>query len=79
MFGWLAWRISEDTPVKRCRYTASGHRCEADAVAKIQRGRKREQWWHYCADHMFGRRISGRRVWVIRMVAIGDELSGGPS
>jgi hypothetical protein len=42
-------------------------------VAMIQRGRKREQWWHYCADHMFGRRVSGRRVWVIHTVPTKDN------
>jgi hypothetical protein len=71
VFGWLAWRVV-DQP-KRCRDINHGVRCIADSVAVIQRGRKREQWWHYCADHMFGRKVNGRRVWVIHTVPTKDN------
>lgn len=70
VFGWLAWRIiGPDEKPMRCRELS----CDELAVAKINRGRKKEQWWRYCPLHMFGRRISGQRVWVIHTIAVEDE------
>lgn len=69
-FGWLAWRvIREDEKPMTCRERG----CNELAVAKINRGRKREQWWRYCGAHLFGRRISGQRVWVIHTIPVGED------
>jgi len=73
VFGWLSWRVISPEEAKRCRWTDHGIRCENQSVAKLNRGRKDERWWHYCADHMFGRRIDGRRVWVIHTIEEADR------
>lgn len=75
VFGWLAWRVVAEGDAKQCRDIAAGKRCTNTSVAMIQRGRsgKREQWWHYCPDHMFGRRVDGQRVWVINTVRDGES------
>lgn len=58
---------------KRCRYTVGpGHRvCGAPAEAALNRRRHsagaRPDWWCYCGEHLYGRRIrdgvvEGRRL-----------------
>lgn len=65
--GWLAWLPTDEG--KRCRFTNGGSRCENTAVAKLNRRRVGEPiWWHYCAEHLYGRAISGQRVWVIHTI-----------
>jgi hypothetical protein len=55
--------------VRRCRYGRPS--CKAASVARLNRGRVgATEWWHYCADHLYGRWIlNGRLVqWVVRRV-----------
>ena len=54
------WRVLPPTlrpPL--CRRSGPGHVfCENEAVAEFQRQRSgRGEWWGYCADHLYGRRI----------------------
>ncbi len=53
------WRVvtGPECDLRRCRWGAGfGKRsCRRPSVAKMNRGREREQWWHYCEDHLYGR------------------------
>lgn len=69
--GWHSWRVVSEP--KQCRFAAGARgadRCESESVAMLNRARSggREQWWHYCAEHMYGRVVDGRRVWVINTI-----------
>lgn len=54
----------------RCRATG----CNGNAVAALNRGirtrsgEKRDSWWYYCPDHMYGRRIMHGKVKVRYLV-----------
>ena len=48
---------------RRCRYKGCGRR----AVAKLMRP---NGWWHYCDQHLYGRRIVGTTI--ERRVAVGS-------
>ena len=58
-FGAGEWEVLEPETAKTCRYTIGRQRCLNKSVARLNRSRipKYQQWWHYCEDHMFGRRI----------------------
>lgn len=72
-FGWMAWRVAV-AGVRQCRNFTLGARCSNQSVAKVNRGKNAEQWWHYCPEHMYGRRVDGQRVWVIHTIrAAGGE------
>jgi hypothetical protein len=71
--GWMAWLVVEPADARQCRFTNGGVRCHNQSVAKIQRGRKAEQWWHYCGDHLYGRVVDGRRIWVIHTIRIDEN------
>ena len=56
------WRPPTDAERDRlgCRWTLGpGHfTCRAEPVAMLARGyRDRVQWWAYCRDHLYGRRL----------------------
>lgn len=58
------WQLLEEPDtVRRCRFGRPS--CRAPSVARFRRGRS---WWHYCADHLYGRWILGGRVvaWKLR-------------
>lgn len=53
------WELLGPEVERRCRFKGCGER----AVARMNRGLTRngylrELWWHYCPDHLYGRRIS---------------------
>lgn len=48
--------------------------CKRPSVARLLRahsGSRRGQWWHYCADHLYGRWIEDGQVvgWRLRKAA----------
>lgn len=53
-----------DPGKRKCRQV----KCGADAVAALNRGlrvadgTRRDSWWYYCADHLYGRRIMHGKV-----------------
>jgi hypothetical protein len=60
---------------RKCRML----RCQKPAVAALRRTRRNAskltpyptyigQWWHYCEDHMYGRRINNGVVESLRLV-----------
>lgn len=62
--GGQGWRVlDEDEERRPCRHGAGPGRkaCGRPSVAKLNRGRWSVQrgttssWWHYCADHLYGR------------------------
>lgn len=59
------WKISD---VGRCRFTVDRRACGAPSVAALRRGSRRPSWWHYCAEHLYGRWIEGGRVMTWRLV-----------
>lgn len=69
-FGWHAWRVVAPETAKRCRWRENAWRCPNQSVAKLDRSKRGigDHWWHYCADHLFGRAVDGRRVWVIHTI-----------
>jgi len=67
--GWRAGGSSSH----RCRYMLNGRSCGAPSVARFNRPRHlktgiRPTWWHYCADHMYGRWVENGVVmtWHVR-------------
>lgn len=56
-----SWEVLIDIEPMGCRYTTGPGRatCRKPSVARLNRGARgaRPQWWHYCGDHLFGRRI----------------------
>lgn len=56
-----SWHLAADEG-RKCRQS----RCPNAAVAKFKRhhsyGPRRWQWWHYCAEHLYGRWIENGRV-----------------
>lgn len=44
--------------------------CGKPAIAELNRARhgKPDNWWAYCAEHMFGRWVEDGRVWQWRVV-----------
>jgi hypothetical protein len=65
------WRLETN---RQCRQMEGHHhRCPNQAVAALNRGRRRhgkgsaDSWWAYCADHLFGRWIEDGRVmcWIL--------------
>lgn len=64
------WAISELPDSKRCKFTVAFRTyCNEPSAAALRRGRQRPQWWHYCANHLYGRRINEGRVEVQVLVA----------
>lgn len=49
--------LSEPDQSRLCRGDVG---CEKHPVAKLNRSRRPgvEQWWFYCGDHLYGRRIN---------------------
>lgn len=62
------WKLGGDG--RKCRMK----RCANEAVAGFQRGRWTKNhgrilvWWHYCADHLYGRKIEDGVVKFRRLV-----------
>lgn len=67
-FGWMAWRAVYPAQARQCRNFTLRTRCTNTSVAMMNRGKTVEQWWHYCPEHMYGRRVDGVRVWVIHTI-----------
>ena len=62
-FVWVAdpdWVLLQEGSTAKCRYTIAKYRiCRAPGVAQLQRG---DQWWAYCGEHLYGRRIRNGHV-----------------
>lgn len=66
-----------ETP-RRCRWLLNRRACGKPSVAKMNRGKTSytggsvgktsEAWWHYCADHLYGRWIEDGRLMHWRLV-----------
>lgn len=58
----------------RCRRQTPVSRCDAEAVAELNRGRhtaagvRVSSWWRYCPEHMYGKWIEDGVVleWILR-------------
>jgi hypothetical protein len=61
-----AWKLIDDG--RYCRRPGCGN----VAVAALDRKHKRNRWWAYCADHLYGRKIEGGVVKRERLVKIED-------
>lgn len=73
--GLLAWRLSDGE--HRCRAGASRHikACGRPAMAALNRrmtSSGRDNWWHYCEEHMFGRWIEDGQIWTWVLREIGE-------
>lgn len=67
------WRPDDDWFVGtrssgRCRFAVGRRACGAPAVASLRRGTTHTQWWDYCGEHLYGRRLVDGVVmqWVMR-------------
>ncbi|KKL41712.1 hypothetical protein LCGC14_2367560 [marine sediment metagenome] len=71
---WIAdpdWVLLQEGSTAKCRYTISFRRiCKVSGVAQLKRG---NQWWAYCGEHLYGRRIRDGRVEV--SVAKGSPMA----
>jgi hypothetical protein len=60
------WALKTGMP---CRFTVGpGHRaCCRPSVARLDRHNRRNRFWSYCADHLYGRWIEDGQVmhWVL--------------
>jgi hypothetical protein len=75
-YEWCAdegWKIGGDG--RKCRML----RCPKPAIAAFERRRRSKKtggytwnWWHYCADHMYGRKIKDGVVKFRRLVLEGE-------
>lgn len=80
------WKLASG---RQCRMMGGGRRrCPEPAVAAVNRGmrlwlrgngRDVESWWHYCADHLYGRWIENGvlMIWVVRPVPSGGGTDHG--
>lgn len=78
-----AWRVVDETEglARRCRAGAGPHHpaCGRPSVAAFNRGisrayePRRDCWWHYCLEHLYGRRVRAGHVEVTRLVPIGHD------
>jgi hypothetical protein len=64
------WRLVSG---KRCRLLVEGRKgCGEPSVAEFNRSysSRRENWWAYCPDHLYGNWIEGGQVmhWILRKV-----------
>jgi hypothetical protein len=62
------WRLITDDRSRTCRRRS----CDEPAVAELQRGSTRLQWWAYCGDHMYGRWLEDGEVVEYRLRGIGE-------
>jgi hypothetical protein len=66
------WEVTDEA--RKCRMV----RCPNTAVARMRRsftGRRSGRgwrWWHYCADHLYGRKIENGAVLIRRVVRTTD-------
>lgn len=53
------WRVVPADESKPCRYTVGPDKrtCKLPSAAKLDRGRDRRNWWHYCENHLYGRML----------------------
>lgn len=59
----LEWTVLGPEDERRpCRFGRYGF-CRQPSVAILWRGRRRQQPWHYCADHLYGRWIEAGKVY----------------
>ena len=59
-----SWVLLGQYTSLKCRWR-SGHplvKCLNRVVAEVMRGRRRQTWWVYCSDHLYGRRVVDGRV-----------------
>jgi hypothetical protein len=69
------WVVLDKADEHRCRYVG-GHpqaHCPNRAVAALNRkrwwrGRFVDSWWHYCADHLYGRQVVDGVLYIRRLV-----------
>lgn len=71
------WKLVDEVEGDRyrCRWGGGGgsRACGRPSVAALNRGRhtwmgRVDQWWHYCAEHLYGRRIENGVVLHRRLV-----------
>lgn len=84
IIGGMAWRVVDQVegvrhPCRQRKDKSNGERatCRSISVAAIDRGRtprgggpRRVAWWHYCADHLYGRWIEDGKVFSWRVEEI---------
>jgi hypothetical protein len=66
------WQVVPPEQPRVCRRP----KCDALSVAKLLRGSATKAWWHYCADHLYGRQIHDGHVWAVRVVPSPSEDTG---
>lgn len=61
-----AWRVVPPDQAQPCRWRAAHLTCGVPSVAKLLRSTPpSNNWWHYCADHLYGRHVHNGVVWTI--------------
>lgn len=56
----LDWQVISPEDARPCRFTTAHHQtCKRASVARLKR---KTQWWHYCEQHLYGRRIRNQVV-----------------
>lgn len=71
------WRLIPSERVRRCARPW----CPTTAIVELNRGPfrrdRRDAWWAYCAEHMYGRRIIADRIYVkVRRGSPAHEAAG---
>lgn len=59
--GELRWELVQGSQAKQCRWTDQRVRCTNLSVVRLNRAHTaagHPRWWHYCEQHLFGRRIN---------------------
>lgn len=70
------WRV--DNSGRRCRMLVARRACGKPCVLRFNRwmnkrgGRRVPSWWHYCAEHTYGRWIENGVVmhWVLQPIGV---------
>lgn len=78
------WRVVDELEghERRCRYGAGGGRrsCGKPSVAALARTHHRDGgrypvWWHYCEQHLYGRRLDEARRFVLTRRLVDEDAA----
>jgi len=79
-----AWEVINPADAKQCRWVDGGQRCTAQSVARLDRTWRtsdqrdaKPRWWHYCEDHLYGRRIQDGEIWMQIVAPADSPLAAG--
>lgn len=70
------WELVAPETSRPCRFTVGPNRasCKRPSVARLNRSsfKDRVNWWHYCEEHLFGKRIRGGQLETRVLVEVPD-------